>query len=380
MVSHFFEIIDNCWQYLLERLHLVLQAAADINPTQRAVLWVQLIAGSLTVIWIIFQIAWLRRLNEARLERYLENRIAFERDDLAQERTETLATLDHITGRRGLRYGFMLLWANARLTISLVLRMLSLGTARGLIDHTALLLQVGMLTRARSIYLDVAAEAMKKIRLYEDALANKRVEAQNALIFAGRIAVLEGRPVSAVSAFKKATRLKDDPDARLLIGKQLAVASDLDGALQEYRTALADESVQTKPATRAELHRSVAYVLMRQQFFGLARRELAAAKAIDEPSRNYAGMGRTEELLGDLYARKPRTRAAAENAYATAISNFELANDDRGAARVRRKRSRLTGQLPPLPDGWITRSLNRLALILLRTVERLRVRRQTQED
>jgi hypothetical protein len=56
---------------------------ASFNPTQRIVLWIQFGVGILTIIWIIFQFAWLRRLNEARLERHLEETITTERDDLA---------------------------------------------------------------------------------------------------------------------------------------------------------------------------------------------------------------------------------------------------------------------------------------------------------
>ena len=236
--------IQAAWTYFLSLLQAVYDTVSGINPTQSAVLWIQIIAGSLTVIWIIFQFAWLRRLNEARLERYLENRIATERDELAQERTETLAELDRAARQTGWRYSVLLVWANLRLTLSLVLRMLSLGTNRGLADHTTLLIKVGKLDRARRIYLDIARDAMKKMKLYEDALSNRCVEAQNALIFAGRIALLEGRSAAAVSSFKRATRLKDDPDARLLVGQQLALP-DPEGALQEYRAALTHTSIDT---------------------------------------------------------------------------------------------------------------------------------------
>lgn len=373
-------LLLNAWHYVLSWLYLAYEKASSIDPTQSAALWVQIIAGSLTVVWIIFQFAWMRRLNEARLERFLEDRISTERDDLALERSETLAKLDRATKRRGLRYALLLAWANLRLDASFVLRVLTLGTNRGLTDHTALLMQVGMLRRARRIYTDVAQDAIKKVKLYEDALANKRVEAQNALIFAGRIAVLEGRPVSAVSSFKKATRLKDDPDARLLIGKQLAVASDFGGALGEYRTALADTSLDTRPATKAELHRSIADILARQNSPGLARRELAAAHTLDEPLRDYMGLGKTDELLGDLYAPKPRNRPAATAAYTSSIKHFEHANDRRRAELVRRKLRKLTGQPRLPPDGWFTRALCSWANALLKIVEKRRAQAKKKED
>jgi hypothetical protein len=152
--------------YFLSLLRAGYDTVEGINPTQSAVLWIQVIAVSLTVVWIIFQFAWLRRLNEARLERYLENRIATERDELAQERTDTLAELDRAARQTGWRYSILLVWANLRLTLSLILRMLSLGTNRGLADHTTLLIKVGKLDRARRIYIDIARDAMKKMKLY----------------------------------------------------------------------------------------------------------------------------------------------------------------------------------------------------------------------
>jgi tetratricopeptide (TPR) repeat protein len=373
-------IVQSLWHHVLGSLELVFETATNINPTQPAVLWVQIIAGSLTVIWIIFQFAWMRRLNESRLERYLESRIVAERDDLAQERSETLAKLERAAKRRGLRYIVLLTWANFRLAFSFVLRMLSLGTVRGLTDHTALLMQVGMLNRARRIYSDVAHDAMRKMRLYEDALANKRAAAQNALIFAGRVAVLEGKPVAAVSAFKKAKRLKDDPDARLLIGKQLAIASDFDGALEEFRSGLADESIGARPATKAELHRSIARILMRQNSPGRARQELTAAEQLDAPQRDYLGMAKTDEILGDLYAPRPRNRRAATQAYEASVKNFEQADDRPRAERVRRKLRKLTGESPLPRDGLLARMLNRSAHALLRIVEKLRARARKRAD
>ena len=58
----------------------------SIRPTQDLVLWIQLVVGFMTIVWIVFQFAWLRRLNESRLEKHLEQTISAERDDLADER------------------------------------------------------------------------------------------------------------------------------------------------------------------------------------------------------------------------------------------------------------------------------------------------------
>jgi len=46
-----------------------------------------------------------------------------------------------------------------------------------------------------------------EINLYKDAIDNKTLEAQNALIFAGRVALVEGRTAAAVFLFRSAKNL-----------------------------------------------------------------------------------------------------------------------------------------------------------------------------
>jgi hypothetical protein len=113
---------------------------------------------------------------------------------------------------------------------------------------------------------------------------------------------------------------------------------------------------------------------------GLARRALGDAQALDEQQRDYLGLGKTQEMLGDLYAPKPRNRNAAEDAYAEAKDNFKRANDARRAEVVERKLRDLTGVTKPPPDGWLTRALDRCARALVKAVERRRARARKKED
>jgi hypothetical protein len=150
--------------------------------------------------------------------------------------------------------------------------------------------------------------------------------------------------------------------------------------LQEYRAALAHTSIDAYPATKAELHRSIAEIRLRQGRPGLARRELKEAQIIDEPLRDYAGLGKTEELLGDLYAPRPENQNAAEQAYRAAVEHFERANEAHRARAAGRKLRKLMGQCEPPADGWLTRTLEHSAKALLRVVERLRARGRRKED
>lgn len=364
--------LEEPWNDLIIRFNELLQKIAEINPTQRAVLWIQLTAGALTVVWIVFQFAWLRRLNEARLERYLEDRISDERDDLVRERTEVLLKIERFTKARGAIRMLLLVWAHVRLTFSLLLRLLSLGTARGLTDHTSLLMQVGLLHRARAIHTEVAQDAVRKMRLYQEAATNKRMEAQNAFLFAGRVATLEGRPVAAVAAFKTARCLQEDPHARLLIGRSLKEANDLDGALAEYEAGLGHASITEDPSVAAELHRAIAGILLERRSFGRALRQLNRARELEEPLREYRGLGKTSEMLGDLWAPRPRYRNAAKTAYRKAIECFERAGDQRDVRRIKRKLSVLRGEQKS--DGKIVRALVWAAELMSRLAERLRAR------
>jgi tetratricopeptide (TPR) repeat protein len=336
-------------------------------------MWIQLLAGMMTVIWIIIQFAAWRRLNEARVERYLEDRIDSEREDLARERQETLARLDGVIRRRGFKRIVLLAWAHVVLTISFLLRVLSLDTVKGLSNHSELLLQVGRARRARRIYLDIANERMSKLRLYEEALANTRLDAQNALIFAGRIAVIEHRPAAAVAAFRRVIRLQDDADARLLVAQQL-MPTDPDGALQQLQTALAMPEATGRPQTRSEIYRCIAQIRMEQREFGRARQALRRALDIDRPLRYYAGIARTQEMRGDLYAAHRRFHNAAISAYGDAVANFNLVPDPRRERAVQQKLDALRGNVTGPVDDWWTRWLERRGRTFLTRAEQRRAR------
>lgn len=325
-------------------------AAKGLKPTADAVLIIQLIVGILTIVWIIFQFAWLRRLNESRLERHLEGTISAERDELADERTRTLAELERVRKLKGLPWFFVYVWAHARLTVSLVLKLLSFGTARGLADHNILLMKAGAEERARGIFTDIARDAMKKIKLYKDAIENKTLEAQNALIFAGRVALVEGRPAAAVMLFDTAKNLKDDADARLLIGRQMLVAGGMEQAKREFEHVLASPGIEGKPATHADAHRALAEVLMEENARVKARTALGAAEAIESQHRLEFGLGKTKELIGDLFAPRKDRRAAARKAYADSKEAFERAGHPDRARQVRRKLARLDGDDEDLPE------------------------------
>ena len=353
--------LREAYAYLTTSTQSALDRITSLEPTQKVVLWIQLFVGLLTVVWIIFQFAWLRRLNEARLERHLESTISTERAELADERTTTLAELDKVVKSRGLRRLLLFAWAHTRLTVSLIFRLLSLGTTRGLADHNLLLIKVGAEHRARSIFAEVAREAIKKINLYKDAIENKTLEAQNALIFGGRVALVEGRTAAAVLLFRAAKNLREDADAHLLIGKQMAAAGAFDTAMTEYRTVLNAADSDGNTRTKSEAHRATADIHVRQGYPGRARTSLGEAERIDRLHENYAGLARTHELIGDLYAPKARYRAAALRRYSDAADDYELADLPVKARAVRRKHDRLDAGEAGVPDGWWTRALERCA-------------------
>lgn len=351
-----------------------------LRPTADIVLTIQLVVGVLTIVWIIFQFAWLRRLNEVRLERHLEGTISAERDELADERARTLAELERVRKLKGYRWLVVYLWAHARLTVSLVMKLLSLGTARGLADHNILLMKAGAEERARGIFTDIARDAMKKIKLYRDAIENKTLEAQNALIFAGRVALVEGRSAAAVMLFDTAKNLKDDADARLLIGRQMFIAGSLEQAKREFEQVLGSAGIEAKPSTHAEAHRYLAEVQMAENARVKARTSLKMAEEIESLHRLDLGLGKTRELIGDLYQSRRDRRPAARKAYADALTAFEDAEDHDLARRVRRKLRKLDGDDDDFPEPRLISLLETWGNWMLTQAARRRARARKTTD
>lgn len=362
----------------VENSEALLQRVRDYNPSQSTVLWFQLIVAVLTIGWIVYQFTWLRRLNEARLEEYLEQKILTDHDELTREREAILAQIESIAARRGLTRVLLRGWANLLLTANFFMRVLRLGRIKDPLELSLLLMRVGKFEQARAQFTEAALDALRVTRLWEEGLLNKKLEAQSALVFAGRVAIIQKKQAAAASSFNRANRIASDPDAHILIGRQLAVAGDFQGALAEYQAALQPfvepaRSTEVAPTTRAEAHRRIAEIRTEQESHRRALVELRKARAFDAPLNNYQGLARTDELVGDAQLRQSH-RTAAEKAYRDSIENFKLANDKEGSARVSRKLHRLLSGNDVVADGAITRLLDRFVAALTKQVERLRDR------
>lgn len=391
MLEHFIDALIVVWTFVgvvLEHagdaitLHVQGGWAAikDVRPTSEIVLAVQLFVGLLTVVWIIFQFAWLRRLNEARLERHLEGTISAEREELADERTTTLAELERVKKLKGPRWFVVYCWAHARLTVSLIVRILSFGSARGLADHNILLMKAGAEERARGIFTDIARDAIKKIKLYKEAIDNKTLEAQNALIFAGRVALVEGRSAAAVMLFDTAKNLKDDVDARLLIGRQMFVAGAHEQAMREYEHVLAQPDITNFPVSHAEAHRSLAEVLLARNARVRARTALGEADNIETQHQLHAGLGKTKEMIGDIHAPRRDRRRAAREAFVEAQLAFERAGMPEHVRRVKRKLAGLEGEEDDVPEPRLIPLLESWGNWMLRQAAMRRARARRKVD
>ena len=226
---------------------------SDLTPSQKVATWLQIVVGCLSILWIMFQFAWMRRLNEAKLEKYLEDRIISEREDLADERAQIFSRLDRLA-RRSSWTRLVRLWAHVRLTLSFLLRVLSIGTFKGFSSDPILFFAIGSPRKAREQYTETALTALKKLKLYEEALGNKKREAQNALLFAGYMADAEGRGAAAVASYRRAIRIQDDAEARLLVAQKIMQNGDLETAMRELNVLVAADAETTSAETRAEAH------------------------------------------------------------------------------------------------------------------------------
>lgn len=170
----------------------------------------------MTICWIFYKFAWLRRLNEAKLERYLENKLIGEQRDLNQERIRTLNLLEHEVRASGPLQIPLRLWANILIVSVFFSRVLRFGRTKFPIRRAMLHLRIGDKEGAREIFNDIARSALRTAELYDRQLEAKRLEARNALLYSGRIAVLLDEREEASRAFKAVLGIKDDPEARKL--------------------------------------------------------------------------------------------------------------------------------------------------------------------
>jgi hypothetical protein len=92
-----------------------------------------------------------------------------------------------------------------------------------------------------------------------------------------------------VLLFRAAKNLREDADARLLIGKRMAGAGALDAAMVEYDAVLI--AAEAKPSAKSKTHRAIADIYLRRNRRGLARQALGRAEEIDHEQQDFAGLG-----------------------------------------------------------------------------------------
>jgi tetratricopeptide (TPR) repeat protein len=316
----------------------------------------------------------LRRLNELKLEKYLEEKIVHERRDLAAERAAILQRLDHIVQRRGIARTIGLVLANLILVVSFVMRLLRLGRVGNPVTHAVRLLEVGKLRQARDLLDEVAVDAERVSKLFDKHVESKRFEQRNALLYSGRVSILMGEKDIATTTLGM-VQVKGDPSALILMSRQYIEAGDLDRAMLTLEDALKNTALDI--VGRAEANRWFSEIHKKRGARVKAIGALRKSMTLYHEANNFLGLASANESIADLLAVNPRHRTAAQTALTEARNNFAIARDQVGAQRVSRKLRKLEGKMEPSPDGWFTAIVDRLAKAIIRRVEKRRAQAET---
>ena len=130
------------------------------------------------MLWILYQLNELRRLNERNIEKYLDRQLDEKRRNLNEEREEYLArfSVEPLSSRAA--RAFRKFWAKVQRAFSLALRILRLQFARPSASHAMMLFDSGDRFGAQSEFDKLADDLLDKARLYAKQASAKRLKPQ----------------------------------------------------------------------------------------------------------------------------------------------------------------------------------------------------------
>ena len=93
---------------------------------------------------------------------------------------------------------------------------------------------------------------------------------------------------------------------------------------------------------------------------------------INRAQQNYKGVAEGEELLGDIYADRPRNWKAAVTWYQQNDQSYGLASDAQAQRSVQAKINKILGR-----ETWISWCFERFGLLMLRLATQMRAQPRT---
>jgi hypothetical protein len=354
------------WGWFIEqyvRVYIFIFDLLDGFDPRAWVDWLQLFSIPIGLFWIGYQFNRLRRRGAREFDNWVQEQTKNLRENLGIERGEYVERAYIDANSPAWWRTILMVAARTKLALQFVLRVLLLRRWKPSVGYAMTLWRAGKKDKAHAQLLAIAADLESKLPTYATLEAAKRLETQNAFLYAGLSA---NETVDAKSAFNGALRLSDkDVDAYKLLARRL-----LDEKQYVEARSSIDKLVEIGDTKRDDLLLAEGYRLQAEAI-GIStqdgRQLLAKSLKLDGAHTNYCGMARTRELYGDIYF--PRKGAKH---YKQSFEDYERGGDWISAKRVDEKLSKLIGRETP-----ISRMLDRLALLIQQLAMRTRARPQT---
>ena len=351
----------------------------EFNPTDWLA-WVQLTTSIIGVIWIFYQFNKIREDTQKKAEDYFLRHWEHTRRNLAEERIGTLSRISGDGNLPIIQRIFRRVFANIKRAIIIALKIIPFRKQRSSLSAAMLLFYAGSKDKSAEKMTECAEDLLEQAKRYEDQAKVKRAQAANAYVFSGRVSALIGDTEATKEAFQAVLKGIDeaDLDAHELIGEQYRDTGNMEAAMKEFQLLETHAQTLGDQARVARAHRLQGSVFMLQPAPVLARRALLKSQAIESVRKDDAGIAKTQELLGDLYAMKqPPALTKAKQHYTSSRQYYQSNLDTQGAARVQQQIDRLDGK--PLYDTtWGSRLLYKLGNAMTALSMRLRVPIHTQ--
>jgi tetratricopeptide (TPR) repeat protein len=321
-------------------------------------------AAVLTIGWILYQFIDKRRLTEANIDAFFERHFTEKLKSIEDQRRTYLIEIASSQNRLPLHSTLIMCIAYIRRFLWFAWCIARLNfTHTSAAAHAMLLLDCKQLNKAKKEFLSAASDLQDTASLYKKQASAKRREAVNALIFAGRVAALQGDNETTIDAFNRALKIRiSDLDARKFIGEQFWAVGNFTAALQQF------DDIATSTAAKRDKGRAAEAplqgdVLLARKDITEARKAFEASLTIEEERKNFEGMAETQERLGDTFVSDNRTLEDAKDWYTRSLENYLTTSNKKAIARLR---SKLRGVR--LVDTWASKRAEELGRYLTEKV------------
>jgi hypothetical protein len=331
--------------------------------------WLQLISIPIGLFWIGYQFNRLRGRGAREFDKWVQEQTTKMRKNLAEERAGYLEQV-HLDAHSSFwPRTVLLIGARLKLAFLFILRLLLLRRWAPSVSYAMTLWRAGKRDKARTLLLGLAADLESKLPTYSELEDAKRLETRNAYLYAGLAAM---GVEEATRSFNNVLRLSKDVDveAHKRLARQI-----LDGPRPVDALYHCNKLVELGTDTKDQLLLAEGY-RMQAEAHGIGtrigRELLDNSLQLEVANKNYRGIARNHELIGDIYfVRRGRGKAAAKS-YRLSLQNYDWGHDWISADRVEKRLDQLLGE-----ETFLSRLLDRAAIFIQQLATKMRAPPQT---